>query len=388
MNLDGLLTCYNENFSITPRIFRSPGRINLIGEHTDYNLGYVLPAAIDKAMYFAVGKRDDDKITVIANDLGERVSWKLGERPEPATGWVAYIYGMVDIIHKAGYPLSGFDCVFGGDIPFGAGVSSSAAIESGMGHALRVLMDLSFDDWDLVQMALRTEHEYVGLKCGVMDMFACIFGNQDKVMLLDCKSLEHQYVPFDISGYALVLCDTKVSHSLASSEYNTRRMQCDKGVQIIRKQFPKVESLRDISLVQLDACKTQMDPVIYQRCKYVIEENDRVLSVCKALEAGSLKEVGTYLYASHKGLQHEYEVSCPELDFLVDLTREDSAVLGARMMGGGFGGCTINLVEKDQLDGFEKRMKRAYLQKWNQDLPLYIMHPGSGVGEYEAELMG
>ena len=388
MNLGSLLTCYKDNFSIEPRVFRAPGRINLIGEHTDYNLGYVLPAAIDKAMYFAVGKREDDRITVIAHDLDERVSWRLGERPDPATGWVAYIYGMVDIMHKAGYPLMGFDCVFGGDIPFGAGVSSSAALESGMGFALRELMGISFDNWELVKMALRTEHEYVGLKCGIMDMFACVFGKQDKVMLLDCRSLEHQYVPFDITGYALVLCDTKVSHSLASTEYNTRRMQCDKGIQLIRKQYPAVESLRDVSLAQLDSCKTDMDPIIYQRCRYVIEENARVLSVCEALEAGNLEEVGTYLYASHNGLQHEYEVSCPELDFLVDLTRDDPAVLGARMMGGGFGGCTINLVEKNALDAFEERMKKDYQEKWNRDLPIYIMHPGAGVGEYKAELMG
>ncbi|MEM6632077.1 MAG: galactokinase [Bacteroidota bacterium] len=388
MNIAGLLTCFNDNFSGEPRIFRAPGRINLIGEHTDYNLGYVLPAAIDKAMYFAVRKREDDRISVIAYDLDERISWKLGDRPQPATGWVAYIYGMVDIMDKGGYPLSGFDCVFGGDIPFGAGVSSSAALESGMGCALRALMDLSFDDWELVKMALRTEHEYVGLKCGVMDMFACVFGRQDKVMLLDCRSLEHQYVPFDIAGYALVLCDTKVSHSLASTEYNTRRMQCEKGIQIIRKQYPDVESLRDVSLAQLDACKSDLDPVIYKRCRYVIEENHRVLAVCKELESGNLDTVGSYLYASHDGLQHEYEVSCPELDFLVDLTREDTAVLGSRMMGGGFGGCTINLVDKEALDSFSNRMKEAYRQKWDQDLPLYIMHPGAGVGEFETELMG
>lgn len=388
MNIEKLIAHFKQHFGGTPTLFRAPGRINLIGEHTDYNLGYVLPAAIDKAMYFAIGKREDDHISIMALDLGEKSQWRLGEKPMKTDGWVAYLYGMLEIIRGAGHSISGFDCVFGGDIPIGAGVSSSAALECGMGHAIRSIMNLEISDWELTQMAQRTEHEYVGLKCGIMDMFASVHGRKNQVIRLDCRSMDYTYVPFQLDDYAIVLCDTGVSHNLASTEYNTRREQCEAGVKVVQKKYPSTESLRDVSKEILEEHKAEMDPVIYQRCKYIVEENDRVLAVCEVLEAGNWEQVGDYLYASHEGLQNHYEVSCAELDFLVDQTREQNYVLGARMMGGGFGGCTINLVKKEHLQTFSDTMKKAYQSFRNRELPIHVMHPDDGVGSLEMNQMG
>ena len=388
MNIETLVSSFKENFTSQPFLYRAPGRINLIGEHTDYNLGYVLPAAIDKAMYFAVGRRKDDIISIIAHDLGEQIQWKLGEKPTKTDGWVAYLYGMVEIIRQAGHTISGFDCVFGGDIPIGAGVSSSAALECGMGHAIRTVMKLEISDWELTQMAQRTEHEYVGLKCGIMDMFASVHGRKNQVIRLDCRSMEYTYFPFKLDDYAIVLCDTGVSHNLASTEYNTRREQCEEGVRIIGKTYPSTKSLRDVSQEILEEHKHKMDPVIYQRCKFIVEENERVLALCQVLESGKVDGVGAYIYASHEGLQNDYEVSCAELDFLVEQTRDKNYVLGARMMGGGFGGCTINLVKKADLPTFSLTMKEAYRSFRNRDLPIHIMHPDEGVGSLEMNQIG
>ncbi len=383
MNLEALIACFKENFGREPHLFRAPGRINLIGEHTDYNLGFVLPAAIDKAMYFAVAPREDMEVSIISLDLQEQTHWKIGEKPINAGGWILYLYGMVEIMRQSGYPVRGFDCVFGGDIPIGAGVSSSAALESGMGHALRVLMNFDISDWELTQMAQRTEHEYVGLKCGIMDMFASIHGRKNHVIQLDCRSMEYEYVPFQIEGYAIVLCDTQVSHNLASTEYNTRREQCEAGVSSIQESYPSVNSLRDVTRAMLEEFGSSLDPIIYQRCKFIIEENERVLAVSQSLSRRDWEQVGKYIYASHHGLQHEYEVSCPELDFLVDQTRENPHVLGARMMGGGFGGCTINLVQDEALADFSQQMKEAYREFRNIDLPIHIMRADDGVGSLE-----
>jgi galactokinase len=367
-----------ELYSEKPLLFRSPGRVNIIGEHTDYNMGFVLPGAIDKAIYYAISPRTDDVISLFSVDLVQECVLELTNIQHQKSGWPNYLLGVVDQLIKAGYMLKGFNCVFGGDIPIGAGLSSSAAIEGGLAFALDHLFNLKINKFDLVKMAQKAENEFVGVNCGIMDQFINIFGESNKVLKIDCRSLEIKYVPFEFDDISIILFDTCVSHSLASSEYNQRRRDCTAGVELIRKENPLITSLRDVSIGMLNEYKKKLEPKIFNRCKYVVEENDRLLSACEALNKNDLKTLGALMFQTHEGLSKEYKVSCTELDFLVDLVRENPAVYGSRMMGGGFGGCTINLVENSQIEKISAEISVAYKNKFGKEMKNYITTISSG----------
>jgi galactokinase len=370
-----------ELYKKEPLLVSSPGRVNLIGEHTDYNEGFVLPAAIDKKVVVALEKNSGSQCRFYACDVEESFHTNIHDLKKSDLRWPDYLSGVVDQLLINGHKISGFDVAFEGNIPLGAGMSSSAALECALIFGLNELFGLGLDRFEMVKLAQKAENEFVGVKCGIMDQFASMFGKKDHVVRLDCRSLGYDYFHFDMSNYLIVLCDTNVKHSLASSEYNTRRRECEKGVEILKKHNPDIQSLRDVTLEMIDRYKNEFDPVVFRRCRYVIEENNRVLQACDDLLRGDLHLFGEKMYLSHAGLRDDYEVSCKELDFLVDLTVDDPKVLGSRMMGGGFGGCTINLVEKDHIDEFIGKMSRAYQQGMNLELKVYVadISEGSGV---------
>jgi galactokinase len=369
---------FKERFAEQPLLVRSPGRVNLIGEHTDYNMGYVLPAAIDKSIYFAITPRRDRQCNVVALDMKEEHEFLIDDLQVTKKGWPNYLMGVVDQLIQARYVIKGFNCVFGGDIPIGAGMSSSAAIEAGLAFALNYIFELRMDALALVKFAQKAENEFVGVQCGIMDQYINIFGEKDKVLRIDCRSLEYKYYPFAYPSISIVLFDTRVSHSLASSEYNRRREECREGVALIKKYYPEVNSLRDVSLEMLQKSKQMMDPTIYRRCKYVVEENDRVLDACRELEKGDLKAFGSYMIKTHAGLSQDYEVSCRELDYLVELVKDNPHVYGSRMMGGGFGGCTINLIETNHIEQTSTTVIEKYKHQFKRDLKTYVTSIGSG----------
>jgi galactokinase len=394
-----VINTFKTHFNEAPKIVvRAPGRINLIGEHTDYNGGYVLPAAIDKAIYFAVSPREDDECHFIAHDLNESFTVNLKKLAFSKThGWANYLMGVLDEINKIKPEiLRGVNLSFGGDIPSGGGVSSSAAIENGIGFAVNELFHLGLSRMGLVKISQRAENNFVGMKCGIMDMFASMMGKENAVIRLDCNSLEYEYFPFNAPDYRLVLCNTMVKHALVDSEYNTRRAECEEGVAVFQKEDPSVKTLRDVKISVLRKHKNDLRPVVFKRCKYVIEEISRVEKACKALKKNDLVTFGKLMFQTHDGLQNEYEVSCKELDFLVQSARQFNAkrpqptsqipnptytegVLGARMMGGGFGGCTINLVRTDAIEAFIADMKSAYKTAFGIDLPCHVVTPKNGV---------
>jgi galactokinase len=369
---------FKELFNNHPLIIRSPGRVNLIGEHTDYNMGFVLPASIDKAVYFAITPRNDDECILFALDMNQEFRFNINNLNKSDKGWPNYLMGVVEQLIISGYKLNGFNCVFGGDIPIGAGLSSSAALEAGLVFALNYMFNLGIDNISLVKMAQKAENDFVGVKCGIMDQFINIFGKDGNVLRIDCRSLEYSYFPFNYNNISIVLFDTRVIHSLAASEYNRRRKECAEGVSEIKKSFPWVQSLRDVSLGLLNEYETKLDETIYRRCKYAVEENDRLLKACTALENHDLAAFGLLMYKTHDGLNNDYEVSCRELDYLVDLTKDNPHVFGSRMMGGGFGGCTINLIENDSIESVSKMIALEYKKKFNLETNIYITKISDG----------
>ena len=371
MNKTSVRDKFHELFGTRARLFAAPGRINLIGEHTDYNDGYVLPAAIDKALYFAVSPNDDPtRCRLYALDLNESFQFSL-DRLEPKIGfWATYVMGMCNQLQQNGHRLRGFDMVFGGDIPLGAGLSSSAALECGVGTALNAVFGLGVEKTDLVKMGQLTEHTFAGVKCGIMDQFASVMGRKDQVIRLDCRDLSYQYFPCRLGGYIVVLCDTRVKHSLASSQYNVRRQECESGLQQC-KALLGAESLRDVRMEDLEAHRSQFPENVFRRLHYVTGEVVRVEQACRMMQQGDLRGMGEMMYATHRGLSREYEVSCPELDFLVEQTVDDPSVIGSRMMGGGFGGCTINIVKAEDADAFIERTARAYRERFGVEMRAY-----------------
>ena len=369
-----------ERFQEQPIIFRSPGRVNILGEHTDYNEGFVLPAAIDKNIYIAVSKRSDNTINLYATDFAESFTGDIQHVEKTKTQWANYILGVVDQLQKKGYVLTGFNAVVDGDVPIGAGLSSSAALECATIFALNELFELGLDRLMMVPLAQKAEHVFAGVHCGIMDQFASMFGKQDHVIKLDCRSLEYEYVPFKLDGYKILLLNTNVKHNLAASEYNTRRMQCEKGVSFIRQHYPDVKSLRDVTVDMLKQFVEPFDPLVYQRCKYVVQENGRLAEACEDLKRGDIKSLGAKMYQTHNGLRYFYDVSCKELDFLVEYVKNIPEVAGARMMGGGFGGCTINLVQENAIDKLVKDISLAYEEAVNLPLTAYIASIENGTG--------
>lgn len=357
-------------------VYTSPGRINLIGEHTDYNGGFVLPGAIDKAMYCIIKPNGtSDTIRAYAYDLSEQDEFQLDDIP--IKRWGKYIFGVCHEMMKRGVKIQGFDCVFAGDVPLGAGMSSSAALESCFGFAINDMYNLGFDRFELAKIGQATEHNYVGVKCGIMDQFASCFGKAGSLIRLDCRSLEYEYVPFQPEGYRLVLLNTCVTHELASSAYNKRRASCENAASYIRKYHPEVELLRDATIDMLKEVANEVSAEDYMRAEFVIEEIHRMSEACDALKKGNYETVGRKMYETHIGLSRKYEVSCEELDFLNDIARQ-CGVTGSRMMGGGFGGCTINLVKDELHDGFIKRATDAYEQRFRNKPKVYDVVIGDG----------
>ncbi len=382
LNNQKLAEVFGTKFGKSPQlVVRAPGRINLIGEHTDYNNGFVLPAAIDKAIVFAVAKSETSSFQFYASDIDDEFDFE-GHQLQVNEGkkWANYLIGVIAQFQKKGYSVPPLQIAFGGNIPLGAGLSSSAAVECGLAYAINELLGLHLPKEELAHMAQKAEHEFAGVQCGIMDQFASLMGAKEHVIRLDCQTLEYEYFPFPMDKYQIVLCDTQVKHSLASSEYNTRRLECEEGVALLSNYYPDVKSLRDVNIAMLEKHRKEMDPIVFDRCQYVVLENIRVLEGCRDLSSGDLEAFGRKMYASHEGLSKRYAVSCPELDFLVEQTEDKPYVLGARMMGGGFGGCTINLVEVRHIEQFEAEMKQSYKARFNIDLVTYQVAIEDGVG--------
>ena len=360
-----------ELFGKQPMFYSSPGRVNLIGEHTDYNEGFVLPGAIDKSIYVAISKNENKKLNVFANQFGQKMEVQLSEL-KPIQGWFTYLAGMMFHLQKEGLTVGGVDVVIDGDVPVGAGMSSSAAICSAFGFAVNELYCLGLTRMQLALTGQKTEHSFAGVKCGIMDQFASLHGKAENLMKLDCRSLQYEYIPFHFPDYKIVLVNSMVSHSLASSEYNLRRQQCEEGVSIMKKVNANIHSLRDLSLQDLELNRKQFPPEVYEKCHYVVSENERLLKGCDFLREGDLQSFGQLMYETHEGLSKEYRVSCAELDFLVDTAKKQKGIAGARMMGGGFGGCTINLVKTSDVGAFEKTISQAYQEKFGKDPEIYV----------------
>lgn len=368
---------FQELFSTEGSVYASPGRINLIGEHTDYNGGFVFPGAIDKGMIAEIKPNGTGKVRAFSVDLNDYAEFGLNEEDAPKASWARYIFGVCRETIKRGGQIQGFDTVFAGDVPLGAGMSSSAALESTYAFALNDLFSLNIDKFELAKIGQSTEHNYCGVNCGIMDQFASVFGKAGSLIRLDCRSLEYQYFPFHPEGYRLVLMDSVVKHELASSAYNKRRQSCEAAVAAIQKKHPHVEFLRDCTMAMLEEAKADISAEDYMRAEYVIEEIQRVLDVCEALEKDDYETVGKKMYETHHGMSKLYEVSCEELDFLNDCAKE-YGVTGSRVMGGGFGGCTINLVKDELYDNFVEKTKAAFKAKFGRSPKVYDVVIGDG----------
>ena len=380
MNLitESVMNKFVELFENEPTlIVRSPGRVNIIGEHLDYNDGFVLPAAIDKAIYVSVSKRADNNIHLYSVDFKEAYEVAVSEI-KPTKSWSTYILGVADQLLKGGYAIGGFNLVLDGNIPIGAGLSSSAAVECATVFALNELFELGIDKMEMVRISQRAEHAFSGVMCGIMDMFASMFGKKDHVIQLDCRSLAYEYKPFVLDGYKIVLLNTNVKHSLSSSAYNERRQQCEQGVAWVKEHHPTVNALRDVTREMLDKYVAPNDAIVYSRCKYVVEEIQRLLNGCNDLENGDIAALGKKMYATHEGLSKLYEVSCKEADFLVAAVKKNPAVLGARMMGGGFGGCTINIVKEEAIPEMLETVPEKYKAAMGLELSVYISNIENG----------
>jgi galactokinase len=372
---------FRELFDTQPILVRSPGRINLIGEHTDYNEGFVMPAAIDRHIVAAIDFSADTHSTLYSVKHNEFFSFHTSNPARVRSPlWANYLLGVVKKFADEGHVVKAFNCVIDGDVPTGAGLSSSAALECSFAFALDRLHEFKISKLDLIHIAQWAEHNYAGVKCGIMDQFSSMMGMEGKAFVLDCRSLDYRYFPVDLTECSIILCDSMVKHSLASSEYNTRRSECEEGVSIMRKYYHQVSSLRDADLIMLENHRSAFPGKVYDRCRYVIQENKRVLDASKDLDQGNLSSFGKKMYETHYGLSELYEVSCEELDFLVAKTKGTQGVLGARMMGGGFGGCTINLVHKSGAADFIRMISDAYRHRYNVDMNVYVVSLSDGTG--------
>ena len=377
--IEELKKVFQDQFQAKPIIVRSPGRINIIGEHTDYNEGFVLPAAIDKAAYIAVSLRVDDEIHLVAMDLNQKFSVNLKDlQPVGDISWPNYILGSAAQFIQRGIKLRGFNAVLTSTVPIGAGLSSSAAVECATVFALNALLKTNLEKLDMVKMAQKAEHEYAGVMCGIMDQFASMMGKKDCLIKLDCRSLEYEYLPFKLDGIKVLLLNTSVKHSLASSEYNNRRNECKTAVDFVSENVQGINSLRDVTEEMLNNYVLIKDEFIDKRSRYVVQEISRLEEVCTHLENGNLIELGKKMFATHDGLSKMYQVSCKELDWLVDKVRNNPDVIGSRMMGGGFGGCTINLVKENAIDELVAVLKINYEKEMELPLTYYVASIDNG----------
>lgn len=380
--MESVVHIYKELFGTAPELtVRAPGRINLIGEHTDYNGGFVFPAAVGHEIQFAMGRSgSDDQCSLYAIDLNVRFDFRLSEMaPLPPNSWENYLMGVAAEIQATGRSIQGFNLVFTGNVPRGSGMSSSAAVECGTCFGLSELFDLDIPRVEMAQISQLAEHHYAGVMCGIMDQFSSVLGKADHAFRLDCESLDYDYFPLQLKEFSLVLCNSNVTHNLADSGYNERRQQCDEGVKILQQHIPGLTSLRHVSLEQLHMLQSEFSEIVFRRCKYVLEENARVNAFAKALEHGDIHHAGELLKQSQQGMQYEYEITCPEIDFMAQFANARAETLGARMTGGGFGGCTINLVKKGTEERFVMDLNRAYEDQFNQSITPIPINIAEGV---------
>ena len=370
MTIEELKSLFKQRFGNEGVVYTSPGRVNLIGEHTDYNGGFVFPGAIDSGIYACIRLNGTNKVRAYSIDKEDYREFGMNEEDHPHMHWANYIFGVCREIIKRGYKLEGFDTVFYGNVPIGAGMSSSAALESTFGFALNELLNLGIDKFELARIGQATEHNYVGVKCGIMDQFASLFGKKGHLMRLNCATMEFEYFPFNPQGYKVVLLDTVVKHELASSAYNRRRESCENACAHIAAKHPEVKYLSDATMAMLNEIDVEIPAEDYMRAEYVIGEKQRVLDVCDALEKGDYETVGDRMYGTHYGMSKLYEVSCEELDYLNDIAKE-CGVTGSRVMGGGFGGCTINLVKEDLYDAFIATAKQKFAARFGHEPKVY-----------------
>ncbi len=362
------------------RVFRAPGRVNLIGEHTDYNDGFVMPAAIDFAVWIAIAPRQDRKLAVHSINFSQSTEIDMGQDGAAQKHWSDYIHGVAVMLGKAGHRLRGANLLVRGDVPIGSGLSSSAAVEVASALALLGNSGLSMGCVELAKLCRRAENEFVGVQVGIMDQFISCGGQADHALMLDCRSLEFRLLPLP-AEVSLVICNTMVKHELGSGEYNTRRAQCEEGVRILARSAPGMRALRDGTLEQLEQHRSELPEVVYRRCRHVISENTRVLQAASALEERDLDRFGHLMGESHRSLRDDYEVSCRELDVMVDLAAKQEGVFGARMTGGGFGGCTINLVKSEAVADFQNSVSRAYEQATGLKPQIFVSSAAAGAGE-------
>lgn len=369
---------YQERFLENPSLYFSPGRINIIGEHIDYNDGFVMPAAINKGIYYAIALNDSNDIHFYAADVDEYYHTTV-ETIHKEDGWKNYVLSVLNQFKLLGVSLKGFNCVLGGDIPVGSGLSSSAAVEGGLAYAINDQLHLGMSRKELALLCQRAEHDYPGVKCGIMDQFANMMGKKEEVILLDCRSLEHDYFPIKLDGWEIVLVNTKVHHSLAAGEYNKRRKNCEDGLNIMQANSG-IQSFRDIQHIdELLPFKHTMGEEVYQRCLYVVQEINRTRSASTCLQQHDIIGLGKLMYDTHEGLSTLYEVSCEELDWLVTYAQKNSTIAGARMMGGGFGGCTINIIQKEAVAAFTISVLNDYAAQFGQQPEVYVVQTSDGV---------
>jgi galactokinase len=383
--INNTIAFFEKSFGSTPqKIVLSPGRINIIGEHIDYNDGYVLPAAIDKIICFAFEKNNTNTSKIIAIDLGEEFEIDLSEEVKLSDKvWTNYIRGVINQLQLKGFKFEGVNCAFSSNIPVGSGLSSSAALECGFLFGIKELYNLDIKPVDLALMGQSAEH-WVGINCGIMDQFSSVMGLEDKVIKIDCRTLEYEYHDANFSDYSLILFDSNVKHSLMTSAYNERRLQCEEGIETIKKNYPKITSFRDCTENQVMSLKDKMTKDVYKRSLFVVKEIKRVILACEALDNGDIPTLGKLMFETHEGLSVDYEVSCAELDMIVDTLKKDEAVVGSRLMGGGFGGCTINLIKKGQEERIKKQLSALYMETFGIELKIYDVKISNGTSLYTA----
>lgn len=374
---------FHQRFGKSPIIVIAPGRINLIGEHTDYNEGFVMPSAINKYFVFALAPNQTKSFSAYSTDLNEAATFSIQDI-KPGHHWTSYFMGVIQGMTQRGLDVQGFDCVFGGNIPMGAGLSSSAALCSGLGFALNEAFQFSLSRLNLAKIAQFAEHNFAGVKCGIMDMYASLFSNAGSVILLDCRNLTHEYLPFQYDDVEVLLMDTKVKHTLASSAYNRRREACEEGVSIIQKEFPNIKSLRDVSIALLMSYQNKLTKEVFEKSLFITEEIQRTKDAAVMLQNRNLDGFGKLMNQTHWGLSNLYEVSCEESDFLVKCAEEEkSLILGSRQMGGGFGGCTINLVKKGSAPQLSEQVSEKYFATFKKEPDFYLVNLSQGVHTFE-----
>ena len=382
VDLNRLAAGFKERYGTTPRVFSAPGRVNLIGEHTDYNDGFVLPMAIDRRTFVAIAPREDRQVRVAAVAMNDAAEFKIDEPTDLSSHkWAKYVAGVAWTLQRRGIDLRGADMMIDSDVPIGAGLSSSAALEVAAGKALIAIADVTINPKQLALAAQKAEHDFVGAKVGIMDQLAATFGQRQHALLIDCRSLETKEIPLANLHAAIVVCQTNVKHELASSAYNQRRAECEQGVELLRHRLPNIHALRDVSVADFEKYESELPEPVCRRCRHVITENERTAEAAKALERGDREQLGELMRQSHESLRNDYEVSCRELDLMVEIASRHEGVFGARMTGGGFGGCTVNIVRHEELPAFTQTATEEYRAATQRELDIYVVEADDGTRE-------